>query len=126
MIKGHVRFTENGGEPVIRIMVFGGYGSKTEVEAVVDTGFTGFLTLPRTVVESLSLIPSGDRGATFADGSIADIASYEADALWHEKRTVVTVLAMNAAALVGMELLRGSELRVRAVPDGGVEIEELT
>lgn len=125
MITGYVRATENGSEPVIHVRVVGPSGSETEVEAVVDTGFTGYLTLAPATTENLELVPSGNRDATLADGSVADLLSYDAEVLWHSHPVPVEVLAVHGIPLVGMEMLRGSELRVLAVPDGPVEIEEL-
>lgn len=121
MITGHVRATENGSEPVIRVRVAGSSGSETEVEAVVDTGFTGYLTLAPATVENLELTPSGNRDATLADGSVTDFRSYDAEVLWHGHPVPVEVLAVHGTTLVGMEMLLGSELRVRAVPNGQAE-----
>jgi len=42
-------------EATIPIVVRGTNGHEYEIEAVIDTGFTGFLTLPNALVESLEL-----------------------------------------------------------------------
>ena len=49
-------------EPVISLSVQGPSGQKREIEAVVDTGFNGFLTLPPALVSELGL-PFRIRGA---------------------------------------------------------------
>jgi hypothetical protein len=46
MIVGIVR----GREPLIRLMIRGFRGRQREIEALVDTGYTGWLTLPPTVI----------------------------------------------------------------------------
>lgn len=43
-------------------------GQEHEIEAVVDTGFNGFLTLPSALMTSLGLPTRGARQATVADG----------------------------------------------------------
>ncbi len=110
---------------MIHALISGLHGSEAEVEAVVDTGFTGFLTLAPAMIEHLALVSSGSRNAALADGSVADLASHDAEVVWHGNEVPVEVLAISGTPLVGMELLRGSEPRVRAVPDGRVAIEEL-
>lgn len=52
MITGAVN---DSGEAVLSLEVLNNSGARETLVAVVDTGFTGFLTLPRAVVGSLSL-----------------------------------------------------------------------
>lgn len=125
MIEGYVRLADHGSEPVISIRVLGGDEIETEIDAVVDTGFTGELTLPVDVIESLALVPAGSRDATLADDHTVDVAAYDAEVLWHERVVRIEALAMGGTPLIGMELLDGSELRVEATPGGRVRIEEL-
>ncbi len=113
MIEGHVRFTEHGSEPVIRVRVFGENTSEMEIVAVIDTGFTGDLTLPSDIVEVLSLVPTGSRDATLADDHNVD--------LWHERR-IQRIEALGGTPLVGMELPRGNELCIQATPGGRVVV----
>ena len=57
-------------EPVISIPVQGLSGQEREIEAVVDTGFNGFLTLPPALVAELGLTFQGEGWATLANGSV--------------------------------------------------------
>lgn len=95
------------------------------VETVVDTGFTGFLTLPRGFVDSLSLPLLGSTPATLADGTTAALEVCEALVVWHGRQRPVECLVTGGAPLIGMSLLRGSELRIRVTGGGDVRIEEL-
>ena len=52
MITGEINFA---GEAVVRLEVGNESGGREVLEAVVDTGFTGFLTLPGAFVDALSL-----------------------------------------------------------------------
>ena len=52
MISGTV--TEDH-EAVVRLAVFGKAGQREPIEAVVDTGFTGWLSLPRSLINDLEL-----------------------------------------------------------------------
>ena len=42
-------------EAIIRLVVRGPNGQEDEIEAVIDTGFTGFLTLPPSLIVSPGL-----------------------------------------------------------------------
>lgn len=95
------------------------------LEAVVDTGFTGFLTLPRAFVDSLSLPLLGSTPATLADGTTAALEVCEALVSWHGRQRPVECLVTESSPLLGMSLLRGSELRIRVVGGGDVRIEEI-
>jgi len=43
-------------EATIRFTVLDTQGQAQEIEAIIDTGFTGFLTLPPSVVTTLGLV----------------------------------------------------------------------
>ncbi len=61
-------FTKNG-SPAIRIRISGPVGDRLEFEAVIDTGFTGFLSIPMVKAFPLGLPLFGTTAITFADGS---------------------------------------------------------
>ena len=79
MIKGVVNANY---EPVISLSLQGPAGQKREIEAVVDTGFNGFLTLPPSLVSELGL-PFRIRGAAMlANGSEETFGIYGVTMLW--------------------------------------------
>ncbi len=55
-----------GREPLIRLTIRGFRGRQQEIEAVVDSGYTGWLTLPPTTIAALNL-----RWRTFGRGILA-------------------------------------------------------
>jgi predicted aspartyl protease len=65
MITGAVK----SDEARIRLKVIGGQRREQEVEAVIDTGFTGALTLPPALITRLGLRWRSVDRATLADGS---------------------------------------------------------
>lgn len=73
MIEGVVNATR---EPVITLAVQGPSGRAREIEAVIDTGFTGFLTLPPGLISELGLPFVAGNRATLADGSEVVFPSY--------------------------------------------------
>jgi clan AA aspartic protease len=108
-------------EAVLRIVVRGPQG-ELEVEAVVDTGFDGGLTLPQDLVTELGL-PFLMRGTAFlGDGSRSTFNAHEGTVLWDGRPRRVTVEVADTEPLVGMKLMRESELKIEVVEGGLVSI----
>ncbi len=90
--------------------------------AVVDTGFNGFLTLPRVVLERFQARPLTVVIVTLADGSKTSADLYELTVLWDGQPLTIEVDAAETEPLIGMALLAGHDLQMRVVPDGEVTI----
>ena len=112
-------------EATIRLVVRGANGQEHEIEAVIDTGFTGFLTLPATLIASLGLAWHGREQAFLGDGSTQVFDVYAATVIWDGQARTVEADAADTDPLVGMGLIYGHELRIRAVDGGAVTIEAL-
>jgi clan AA aspartic protease len=116
----------DGSEALLSVEVLSqAEATSLRVEAVVDTGFTGHLTLPSATVEALGLPIIGSAESTLADGSLVVEDVCLARVLWHGGERPVRVLVAEAAPLLGMALMRGSELRVECVGGGEVSVERL-
>jgi len=112
-------------EAVLRLQVSGLPGQSQEIEAVVDTGFTGFLTLPLSVIAALGLIRISRGRAILANGSEEVFDIYEAQIDWDGQTRIIEADAAEVEPLIGMSMLYGYELRVRVVDGGSVTIEAL-
>jgi clan AA aspartic protease len=112
-------------EAVIRVVVRGPSGHEASVDAVIDTGFTGFLTLPASLVVALGLPFAGTTRATLSDGSEVAIDVFEATVVWDTRDRQVTVLATEGDVLVGMAMLFGFRLTLEGAVGGPVQIEAL-
>ncbi len=110
-------------EAVVRLTVQGPSGDSQEIEAVIDTGFTGFLTLPPALVTNLGLAYR-DRGrAILADGREAIFDIYDVAVLWDSRLRNTRAVAAGAVPLVGMRLLDRHLLNVEVVDGGRVVIQ---
>ena len=69
-------------EPMVTLAVQGPSGQASEIEAVVDTGFTGFLTVTPALATELGLAFQGTGRATLADGSEVAFPQYDVAVLW--------------------------------------------
>jgi predicted aspartyl protease len=63
-------------EAIVELDLAGPGQSLRSVEAVIDTGYNGQLTLPRPLVSRLNLPFAGHRRGRLADGSIAVLDVY--------------------------------------------------
>lgn len=121
MIVGGVR----GREPLIRLTVRGFRGLQQEIEAVIDTGYTGWLTLPPSVIGTLNLRWRTFGRGTLADGSVSLFDVYQAKVVWDGRIRSVFVDEFDATPLVGMSLLRSCELKMQVRARGKVTIKRL-
>jgi clan AA aspartic protease len=95
------------------------------VEAVVDTGFDGKLSLPAAVLSQLGF-PWVRRGeGILADGRECSLEIYEATVLWDGRALSVLVDQIDTDPMVGMALLEGYELKVEIRSGGRVLIKRL-
>jgi predicted aspartyl protease len=69
-------------EAIIRLTVHRREGPSVAIDAILDTGFTGHLTLPSTVIAALGSTWRRRGRALLADGSSRDFDVYEAQIEW--------------------------------------------
>src|SRR5262245_49252266 len=113
-------------EAVLRISIFDAVGQLHVIDAVIDTGFNGFLTLPPSLTSALGLKWLCRQQGQLADGSLQAFDVYVATVDWDGQGRSVEVDAANTQPLLGMALLHGSELKIQVKPGGAVEIVALT
>ena len=121
MIIGKIRADR---EAVIELEVVG-LAQRVKIEAVIDTGFTGYLMLPSDLIDRLNLPLIGKRDVILADGTNVPLNLYRAKVAWHGVERVVYVLQADAESLVGMSLLHGSRVTLDVVTNGNVTIAPL-
>jgi len=112
-------------EATIQFHIYDVQGQPQEMRAVIDTGFTGFLTLPLSVITTLGLIRISRGRAILANGSEEVFDIYEAEMSWDGQTRVIEADAAEIEPLVGMSLLYGYELRIQVVDGGTLTIEAL-
>ncbi len=121
MIVGIVRRRE----ALIRLSIRGFRGRQQEVEAVVDTGYTGWLTLPPATIAALNLRWSSFGRGILADGSVSAFDVYQAKVMWDGRLRRIYVDEFDATPLVGMALLRGYEFKMQVRAQGQVTVNRL-
>ena len=122
MISGKV--TERR-EAVINLWVVGQNQRKLRIEAAIDTGFNGYLTLPKATVNSLALQPAGNRIATLGDGNTVILEVYLAVVIMNDQEREVLALQAVGGALVGMSLLYGNRVTITVLDGGDITTEPI-
>jgi clan AA aspartic protease len=112
-------------EAIIRLVVTGPDGQRQDTEAIIDTGFTGFLTLPPARIAALGLSWLSRQSGILADGSVDIFDVYVANVMWDGQPRTVTVEAADTDPLVGMSLLDRHSLRIDVLRGGVVTVSAL-
>ena len=110
-------------EPVVTLEVQEPRGQVKDVEAVVDTGFNGYLTLPPELVADLGLPLVGTGSGVLADGSMVRFDIHYCTLLWNGQQRLVRVNVADTTPLVGMRLLDNHSLYVEIRDGGSVVIQ---
>jgi clan AA aspartic protease len=111
--------------PTVTLVVRGPGGQQATIEALLDTGFNGFLTPPPSAVTALSLPPWNYLRAGLADGSIVRLAVHTAVVLWDGAERDIEVMIADRPPLLGTALLDGHELVIRFAEGDLVTIQLL-
>jgi clan AA aspartic protease len=112
-------------EATIRLVAIDLQGHQQDIEAIIDTGFTGFLTLPPALIATLGLSWLCRQPGMLADGRVEFFDVYVATVMWDGQPRTVEVEAVDTAPLVGMSLLERHSLRIDVLRGGVVTITAL-
>lgn len=112
-------------EPMIQIMVLDVTGNITPVNLLIDTGFSGSMALPKSIIERLGLPLAGSDSVQFGDGRILSADLYEAEIEWDGVRRTIYVDCFGTDSLIGTELLRDYEAIIQFVNGGSLKLNKM-
>jgi predicted aspartyl protease len=114
------------GSPALKIRIKGPFGDGKEFDATIDTGFTGFLSIPLLKAIPLGLLLYGTTGITFADGSTTYRLTAKAQiTVENESQIGIAILEPKSEdVLIGMEFLRLFKKAFFIVKDGVALLDE--
>lgn len=110
-------------EAVVPLIAQGSDGRALEIEAVLDTGYGGFLTLPAEVVSELDLPFAYFGEVILADDTVAELPIHRVSLIWDGQPRVIRTHVTGSKPLMGMMLLEGYRLRIDVKVGGRVVIE---
>ncbi len=120
MIQGEVNAAY---EAVVTLPLKDPEGRTRDIEAVVDTGYSGFLTLPPGLIDDLGL-PFAYMGQAFlANDAEVDFDVHYVTVLWDGQPRDIEADATGSTPLVGMLLLDGHSLNIEVESGGAVVIK---
>ena len=110
-------------EAVVTLSLRGPAGQSQDIDAVIDTGYNGFLTLPTMLVAELRL-PFAYIGRAFlANDDEVSFDVHDVTVLWDGQPKQVKADATGGTPLVGMLLLDGHNLNIEVENNGRVVIQ---
>ena len=120
MIEG---FVNANYEAVVSLSLQGSEGQSREVEAVIDTGYSGSLTLPPSLVAALELPYVFSSSATLADDREVAFPVHRVTVLWDGMQRHIETDAVGTTPLIGMALLDNHSLYVEVESGGRVVVQ---
>ena len=96
------------------------FDSGGSLRLVVDTGFSGAVSLPADRVRELQLDRLGVETYELADGATVEVAAYRGTVIALGRRLELPVLALGSDPLVGMQFLHAVAGRVQFDLRGGI------
>lgn len=113
-------------DPTIPLSIRRADGQVFTQDAIVDTGFNGWLSLPPDEIAQLNLKWKRRGRAMLGDGSECVFDIYEAVVVWDNTLLKIPVDEADAEPLVGMSLMEGYQLTVQVFEGGRVELRKVT
>ena len=112
-------------EARVTLAVSGTAERSSRVDALVDTGYSGHITLPPEVVNDLGLVRVGRTTLELANGDKERVGTYIASVDWSGTERSIVVHEIESEPLVGMQLLEDHRLQIDVERGGRVLVEPL-
>jgi clan AA aspartic protease len=109
-------------EAIISLSICDSGGKIYTQDAIVDTGFNGWLSLHPDLIDQLNLKWKRRGRAILGDGSECVFNVYEAVVVWDGDYLTIPIDEADSEPLVGMSLMEGYQLTVQVFEEGNVEI----
>lgn len=113
MMSGYVNTNR---EAILQIAIVGENKKLKSIKAVIDTGFTGDLTLPKTAIDDLGFVLRGFQKVTLGDGSVQYFDMYVGAVIWDGQMRQVEIHVAETDSLIGMGLLEEYKLEMNVRP----------
>lgn len=121
MITGYISVNQ---QAMIEISVQGSQQT-IRIDATIDTGYNGFLTLPPYVINLLHLPWLTDSRVILANGEEESVGVHAATIIWDGAPRRLLIDAADNTPLIGMALMGGYELNIQNVDNGAVTLRKL-
>ncbi|WNZ23118.1 clan AA aspartic protease [Leptolyngbya sp. NK1-12] len=113
------------GEAMLRVVVGDLAAQRIVIDALIDTGYTGNLTLPPSTIAALNLPWRGSEEGVLGDGSTQMFDVYSATIIWDGEFRTIKVNESDTDPLLGVGLLYGYEVCILTISGGTVTVKAL-
>jgi predicted aspartyl protease len=106
--------------PALKVKICGA-GTEQEFEAIIDTGFTGFVSMPLTWTFPLGLMLLGSIESQYADGNVGSTLAFSGYVIVGTERRegIITLEPNSNFVLLGMAFLRLFKRALYVNPNDG-------
>lgn len=122
MIRGTVNYSN---EAIVPLRVRGPSGTELDIDAVIDTGYSGALTLPSAVVSALNLPLCNQVTLRLGDGTTCQCDTYNIEVEWDGVWRKLVATEVDSNPLLGVGLLARHEVFIEFIPHGVVDVTRL-
>jgi clan AA aspartic protease len=85
----------------------------SQIEGAIDTGFNGFLLLPRRFIEDNSLPLVGTESVVMVEQNITEVEVAAGEVIWLDSKLAVRILVSeNDECLIGTQMLVDTKLEI--------------
>jgi clan AA aspartic protease len=123
MIMGEVNADR---EATIRLNLLDSNGESEEILTVIDTGFSGDLTLPPDTIARLGYRFLINHEVILGNGMAEIVDVFEGQIEWDGRPITVAIDSADTPPLIGMRLIYGYVLSIETVDGGAVTLQRLT
>ena len=109
----------------LRLVISNGESERQTIDVLLDTGFTGYLTLPVAVLDRLNLHPYHRELGTLGDGSQCAFDVYRGFIIWDGTLQEIDINASESTPLIGMAMLYGYHVKFDAIEGGTAIIQAI-
>lgn len=113
-------------EPIIPLSIRRSDGKIFMQDAIIDTGFNGWLSLPPDLIAKLNLRWKRRGRAILGDGSECVFNVYEAIVDWDGTLLTIPVDEADSEPLIGMLLMEGYQLTMQVFEGGQIKLHEVS
>ena len=112
-------------QPMVVVEIADSEGQYHPVEALLDTGFTQYLTLPPDEIARLGLEYADRLPMILANGQRIEVSVYEGLVKWFGESKSARVIAVDGLPLLGMSMLENCKVTFSAQSGGEILIEAI-
>lgn len=112
-------------DPLLPLTLVNEDGIQRHVDAVIDTGFNGWLSIPLDLIEEMQFSWRHKAWVILADDSEAPCDVFDGAVVWDGHTRRIPIDCGGETPLIGMRLLENHVLQMMVTPNGSLTIDAI-